>query len=181
MPRKYLKILIAGILVFLVLPIKAQVNISVGINIGSQPVWGPVGYDGVQYYYLPDIDVYYYVPGHLFYFRSGRRWASSPNLPPQYANYDLYGGYKVVLNENKPYLHDKDYRIKYASFKDRHDQPVIRDSHDSKYFVIKDHPEHNKYVKPQGHDNHPDKNQPQRDKQDHNNKHDTDRDDDNRR
>ena len=44
----------------LVQPATAQV--SVNINIGSQPVWGPVGYDYVEYYYLPDIDMYYHVP-----------------------------------------------------------------------------------------------------------------------
>lgn len=30
-------------------------RVSVNINIGSQPAWGPVGYDYVDYYYMPDI------------------------------------------------------------------------------------------------------------------------------
>ena len=135
MRRIYFAILIAGILIFLTAPAKAQVSVGIGINISSQPIWGPVGYDNVQYYYLPDIDAYYYVPQHLFFFFSGGNWISSPNLPPQYSNYDLYSGYKVVINENRPYLHDQDYRVKYSSYKNRHDQHAIRDSHDSKYSV----------------------------------------------
>jgi hypothetical protein len=45
-------------------PASAQVRVN--INIGSQPVWGPVGYDHVDYYYLPDIETYYYVPTRQF-------------------------------------------------------------------------------------------------------------------
>jgi hypothetical protein len=41
-------------------------QVRVNINIGSQPVWGPVGYDHVDYYYLPDIETYYYVPTRQF-------------------------------------------------------------------------------------------------------------------
>ena len=37
----------------------AQVKVGVNINIGSQPEWGPRGYDYVEYYYLPDIEMYY--------------------------------------------------------------------------------------------------------------------------
>lgn len=35
----------------------AQIRINANINIGNQPLWGPVGYDYVDYYYMPDIDV----------------------------------------------------------------------------------------------------------------------------
>jgi hypothetical protein len=45
------------------------------------------------------------------------------------------------------------YREKYSSYKGRHDQQPIRDSRDSKYFVNKNHPEHNNWVKQQKHDN----------------------------
>lgn len=36
-----------------------QVRVRFNVNIDTQPVWRPVGYDHVDYYYLPDIDVYY--------------------------------------------------------------------------------------------------------------------------
>lgn len=44
----------------------AQIRINANINIGNQPLWGPVGYDYVDYYYMPDIDVYYHVPQRQF-------------------------------------------------------------------------------------------------------------------
>jgi hypothetical protein len=41
------------------------------------------------------------------------------------------------------------HREQYASFKGRHDQQPIRDSRDTKYYVNKNHPEHNNWVKQQ--------------------------------
>jgi hypothetical protein len=113
---------------------KSNAQLSISLNIGTQPTWGPTGYDHVDYYYLPDIDAYYYVPGKVFYYQNGSSWVSSPSLPPRYANYDLYGGYKVVVNGvNKPWMNDNVYRTKYASFKGRRGQPIIHDSRDAKY------------------------------------------------
>lgn len=109
---------------------EAQVRVGVNINIGSQPVWGPAGYNYAEYYYLPDIDVYYYVPRHQFVYLSDGRWIFSAYLPPRYRGYDLYSGYKVVLNEPRPYLHDYRYRERYAPYRGRRDQVVIRDSHE---------------------------------------------------
>lgn len=128
--------------------VNAQVTLRV--NIDTQPIWGPVGYDHVEYYYLPDIDSYYYVPQHKFVYLEGGRWISRANLPQRYSNYDMYSSRKVVLNENRPYLRDKEYRTRYASTNERSDQVSIRDSHDSKYFVNKNHPEHSKWKDNQG-------------------------------
>lgn len=119
----------------------AQVNVN--INIGSQPIWGPTGYDYVDYYYLPDLDIYYYVPQRQWIYFNGRSWVTTTVLPPQYSKYDLYRLHKVVINEKQPYLRNATYRTKYASFKGRYDQQPIRDSRDSKYFVINNHPMHN--------------------------------------
>ncbi|HLX12189.1 MAG TPA: hypothetical protein VKS81_05200 [Bacteroidota bacterium] len=133
----------------------SQVRIGVNLNIGDQPVWGPVGYDHVEYYYLPDIDVYYNVPNHVFFYYEDGRWRRRSELPPRWANYDLYHSYKVVVNERRPYLHADVYRARYHEFVGRRDQVVIRDSHDERYFVNKDHPEHGKWVekhKGEGHD-----------------------------
>ncbi|MHB1688708.1 MAG: hypothetical protein ACYCVH_15250 [Ignavibacteriaceae bacterium] len=170
MRRIYFTILIAGILIVLAAPLKAQVHFN--FNISSQPVWGPVGYDEVQYYYLPDIDTYYYVPQHRFIYQERGRWITSSYLPPRYRNYNLYNGHKVVINEDKPYRHDQDYREKYGSYRDRHDQQSIRDSRDSKYFVNKNHPEHNKWIERQRHDNGHGREQGHGNKHDENNRHD---------
>jgi hypothetical protein len=123
----------------------AQINVN--INLGSQPVWGPTGYDYVEYYYLPDIEAYYSVPQHRYYYYNNGNWIHSTNLPSRYSNFDYYNSYKVVVNENEPWRNHKTYREKYFSYKGRHDQPLIRDSRDSKYYIIKKHPEHKNWVK----------------------------------
>lgn len=91
----------------------AQVN----INIGLQPAWGPAGYDYVEYYYLPDIETYYYVPRRQFIYLNNGRWIYSAGLPSRYRTYNLYNGYKVVVNAPKPYLRHASYKVKYAKYK----------------------------------------------------------------
>ena len=107
-----------------------QVRVSVNVNIGSQPQWGPVGYDHVDYYYMPDIDVYYSVPRQQFVYADGDRWVFAAALPERYRNYDMYRGYKVVVNDPEPYRHCEVYRERYGRYKDNYGQQV----------VIRDHP-----------------------------------------
>lgn len=132
----------------------AQLRVRFNVNISSQPVWGPVGYDYVEYYYLPDIDAFYYVPRHQYIFQQRGRWIFTTSLPYQFNNYDINTGYKIVVNEPTPYYHAESYRTKYASYKGNHSQDVIRNSHDPRYFEIKDHPEHNKWRKNRGNNGH---------------------------
>jgi hypothetical protein len=118
---------------------KAQVNVNV--NIGVQPLWGPTGYDVVEYYYLPDLQMYYYVPSHQFVYLSHGNWLFVSSLPASYRSYNLYSGYKVVINEPKPYLHFDAHKVKYGKYKGwKGKQVVIRDSREPKYFVVKGHP-----------------------------------------
>lgn len=125
--------------------ISAQFSLGVNVNIGSQPVWGPVGYDYVNNYYLPDIDVYYNVRKRQYVYLDRGQWIYASALPVRYRSYDLYNGYKVVINEDRPYRNAAMYRSKYAGYKNNHSQQVIRNSHDEKYFVNRGHPEHNKW------------------------------------
>ena len=80
----------------------AQLSISFGFNLDRQPVWGPTGYDHVEFYYLPDIGVYYNVPQRRYYYNERGRWIYSSRLPSRYRGFDLYNSYKVVLNERAP-------------------------------------------------------------------------------
>lgn len=122
----------------------AQVTFKV--NISSQPMWGPVGYEYVEYYYLPDIEVYYNVSSHRYVYFANNRWISSSYLPHRYANYDVYNSRKVVINEHKPYMHHKDNKYRYNNQSYQHsNRGSIRDSHDERYFQNKNHPEHYKY------------------------------------
>ena len=122
----------------------AQLRVSLKVNIATQPVWGPVGDDHVEYYYMPDIDAYYYVPTRQYIYLERGRWIFGASLPRRY-NYDINTGYKVVVNDLTPYRHPEVYRTRYASYKGRHDQETIRNSHDSRYWENKNHPEHNKW------------------------------------
>ena len=93
-----------------------QAQVSLNVNIGEPPSWGPVGHTEVNYYYLPDIETYYDVPARQFIYYNRGTWIRSKYLPRPYRNYDLYGGYKVVLNDyrgNSPYAHFKNHKVKY--------------------------------------------------------------------
>ncbi|HEU4633616.1 MAG TPA: hypothetical protein VFS22_06510 [Flavisolibacter sp.] len=105
----------------------AQVRVGVNFNVGAQPDWGPYGYDYAQFYYFPDIDVYYDVMNQEFVYFDGFDWRYSPYLSQRYSNYDLYSAYKVVINEPRPYLRDNYYRRRYYGYQNYHNQPVLRD------------------------------------------------------
>jgi len=127
----------------------AQAHVNLRVNIGSQPAWGPVGYDYVDYYYLPDIDAFYYVPNRQYIYQEQGRWLFSTQLPVRYNSYDIYNGYKVVVNKPTPYKYAQTYRTRYSGYKNRHDQGIIRNSHDSRYYQVKGHPQNSKWQQTQ--------------------------------
>ena len=135
------KLIVLGLLgVIGWMPYRAAAQVSISLNIGSQPLWGPVGYDYVDNYYLPDIECYYNVPRRQFIYMDNSRWIYSSSLPSRYRGYDLYNGYKVVVNSRDPYRNfDRD-RISYARYRNVRSQQVIRYSRDPRYYVIKGHP-----------------------------------------
>ncbi len=110
----------------------AQVKVGININIGDQPEWGPAGYDYAEYYYMPDIETYYYVPRRQFVYLSGNRWIFSSTLPPAYTGYDLYTGYKVVFKTHDAYKYFNDHRVRYVRYKNYHgEQVIIKNKHDN--------------------------------------------------
>lgn len=131
------KLLVLGSLIFCLFARQgnAQERFGLNVNISRQPSWGPTGYDHVDYYYLPDIDAYYSVADRQFIYLQKKRWVSRATLPVRYRNYNLYTGYKVVVNEKKPYLHADYYRTTYEKYKGWRGerQAVIRDSREEKY------------------------------------------------
>lgn len=130
--------------------LNAQANV---INLESQPIWGSTGYDFVENYYLPDIDAYYNVSQHRYYYYNNGSWRNSSYLPVSLINHDYYNSYKVVVNEKEPWQNHKIYKDKYHTYKGRYDQQMIWASSDEKYFVIKNHPQHQNWLKKQNHDN----------------------------
>ena len=123
----------------------AGAQVSVHVNLGVQPVWGPTGYDYVNYYYIPDIDAYYDVPNQQYVYFEGGRWVTRRNLPDRYHNFDLYGAHKVVINDRSPWMHNDRYRQQYSNYRGQHDQQVIRDSRDERYYANPNHPHHSEW------------------------------------
>jgi hypothetical protein len=111
---KFLKLFVFGLVLFLASATQAQV--SVHLNIGTPPQWGPAGYSNVRYYYLPYVEAYYDVQTSMFIYFEGRSWVRRSYLPSRYKNYDLYDGYKVVMKDyhgNAPYYKHREYRTLY--------------------------------------------------------------------
>jgi hypothetical protein len=151
----YITLLIGGL--FVSKSSEAQVNVS--INIGSQPLWGPVGYDYVRYYYMPEIDVYYNVSSRKYTYFHGNRWVTKSNLPSRYRHYDMYRTYKVVINDNSPWKYHKRHRSDYGRYTRNHHQVVLRDAprgHHDKRGPVKhryDKKSHKHHDKNRGHRN----------------------------
>ena len=136
------------VLAFTLAAISSQAQVSVNINIGAQPVWGPVGYDYVNYYYMPEYDIYYDVPARRYVYYDGGRWLFAAALPPRFASVNLYSTYKVVLNQPKAYKYHNDHKVKYVKYKGGgFNQVIIKNSDEPKYYVVKGHPH---YAAPPG-------------------------------
>jgi len=102
----------------------ANAQIRVGVNLGlrAQPVIynqpavpaTPAYGDGDDdYYYLPDLGVYYDVTDQCYFYFDGSEWISSAYLPGQYANYDWRNARRFEVRAFRPYLHDDFYRGRY--------------------------------------------------------------------
>lgn len=112
---KTLKLIVIGIMMFFASN-SMNAQLSVNVNLGLQPSWGPVGYSSVNYYYLPDIQVYYDVRATQFIYLNRGVWVRSSYLPRQYRDYDLNRGYKVILNDyrgSRPYAYYAKHKVKY--------------------------------------------------------------------
>ncbi len=110
---KTLKLIIAALILF---STTSHAQVSVNVNIGTPPAWGPAGYTNIDYYYLPDIQSYYDIRLSQFIYFNNGRWIHSRYLPGPYRHYDLYHGYKVVLNGyhgKAPYKYFKYHKTKY--------------------------------------------------------------------
>jgi len=124
---------------------QAQPEAGIHFNIAVQPIWGPIGYDYVRNYYIPDIEAYYDVPNQQFVYFDNGQWINSKTLPPKYEDFDLYRAHKIVINQPAPWKNHDTYVNQYNVYKGRNDQVPIRDSHEQKYLQNPNHPEHAKW------------------------------------
>ena len=134
-----------------------QAQVSINVNIGTPPAWGPAGYSQMEYYYLPDIEAYYDVRASQFIYFGGGKWVRTTYLPRQYRNYDLYGGYKVVLTDyhgRTPYTYFDRHRVKY--YKGYHGAPQ-RPYKPRPVYGYNDRRDYKRYDKHDKHDKHRDR------------------------
>lgn len=95
----------------------AQVRINVNVNQASQPRWVQNDYAQVNYYYLPDLDMYYNVPTRSYTYLHGNRWVTVNSMPQQFRSYDFNRTHKVVVNERNPWNNHVKYKNSYAKNK----------------------------------------------------------------
>jgi hypothetical protein len=151
---KTLKFIVFGLALSMAPAIQSQ--ITFGVQIGVAPAWGPAGYSDTRYYYLPDVEAYYDVQTSMFIYNDGGVWVRRGHLPERYRDYDLYGGYKVVMNDYRgesPYSHFNEHRSRYGRGYHRDGQRTIgerphRDNHEAK--IMHEEKHENKEVR---HDN----------------------------
>lgn len=145
--KKFIYTVLATSLIAVAQPADAQVNVQ--INVGSQPAWGPVGYDYVRYYYLPEMNVYYDVVGRRYTYPHGNRWVTTRSLPRRYRHVDMHRTYKVVLNNPQPWRNHGSIRKQYGRYAHNHSQRVLRDHRGHDRYNKKYHKKPSKH---RGHD-----------------------------
>jgi hypothetical protein len=133
---KTIKIAILGLILLVANSTQAQV--SVNVNIGAAPDWGPAGYRNAEYYYLPDIQSYYDVRASQFIYLAGHNWVRSNRLPRHHSNYNLYNGYKVVLTDyhgRTPYVYHDKHRARYHHGYHKAPQHVYKVKKEHKHYT----------------------------------------------
>ena len=99
----------------------------------TNPSWAPPYYQGVRYYYLPDIETYYDLSTGEFVYLNDGQWSYSQDLPSIYSGYDLDNCFTVALDYNvyQPWMHHQYYvshypRYYYRDYYDHSNIPNVR-------------------------------------------------------
>lgn len=113
---------------------QAQVSVHIGFNIPARRVYVPAPppqpvmvYDNDEfddsddYYYLPEVEAYYSIPRHCYYYQDGGRWISAAYLPGAYRNYDWRGAQRYEIRGRRPYMHHDQYRTRWGGNYNRND------------------------------------------------------------
>lgn len=100
---------------FALIGLASHAQVSVNVNIGPPPVWGPP-VTVQEYYYLPDVESYYDLRTSQFIYLHRGNWIRSASLPARYRGYNLHSGNVIVLDYHgaAPYTHYKAHKVKYT-------------------------------------------------------------------
>lgn len=112
---KNLRLLLSAIVFFVAFSVHAQIETTKTTTVTTTlPDWGVAGSPNARYYYIPDIESYYDIRTKNFVYMNDGKWVKTTDLPVAYKDYDLYGGYKVVLTEDaEPYDTFDKMKVKY--------------------------------------------------------------------
>lgn len=106
----------------------AQIGIRINLNLGNRPVYVPAPEPEVvnepvydDYYYLPEVEAYYSVGEHCYYYQDGNRWIAAAYLPGMYRNYDWRSARRFEIRTNRPYMHHDVYRGRFGGYNNRAD------------------------------------------------------------
>ncbi|WP_374950377.1 hypothetical protein [Mucilaginibacter sp.] len=111
---------------------KAQVSIHVGFNLPARHVYVPAPQpvepiynddfdDSDDYYYLPEVEAYYSIPLHRYFYNDGGRWISAAYLPGAYRNYDWRTARRFEIRGRRPYMNHDVYRGRWGGNANRGD------------------------------------------------------------
>lgn len=102
-----------GLIVLLLFTLQSNAQrVSVNINVNSHPNHGHRHYEDshhheetIDYYYYPEIEVYYDVHSSVYIYLDSNTWVRSRYLPRYCSNYNIERGYRVVLDYHgrRPY------------------------------------------------------------------------------
>lgn len=107
---------------FMINTANAQIGIHVGIGFAPRQaiyatypptVQSPDEGDGDDYYYLPDLGVYYNVTDQDYVYFDGNEWVTNEYLPGAYRDYDWRDARRFEVRAYRPYMHDDIYRSRY--------------------------------------------------------------------
>lgn len=105
----------------------AQIGIHINLHLGSGPVYVPARpvevipapvYD--DYYYLPEVEAYYSVGEHCYYYMDGSSWISATYLPGRYHDFDWRTAKRYEIHGSRPYLHHEEYRGRYGGYSNQY-------------------------------------------------------------
>jgi len=99
----------------------------------ENPQWAPPYYQGVRYYYLPDIETYYDINSQEFVYLYDGQWSFSRECPSVNHGFDLNNCFAVALDVTvfRPWMHHHYYvshypRYYYQDYYDHSNIPYVR-------------------------------------------------------
>lgn len=112
---------------------EAQISIHLGFNVpvrrvvyapAPQPVetvYNDDFDDSDDYYYLPEVEAYYSLSRHCYFYNDGARWISAAYLPGAYRNYDWRAARHFEIRGRRPYMNHDIYRGRWGGNDNRGD------------------------------------------------------------